>query len=213
MKIYCAFLIFGIILYWNFTLTLKVGIDILALKGYSAVYLAFIPIIKLFVCLSAISGKFRLFAKIAGKTVYFNLTTDKDDEHSVAKYVDNKYKPTLDITNVDVSVKVGKKGDAMFSALLYAFSERLFILGMKYIDDTQKVELKYKGQIMDKNVLEFYIVASINLSLALLLKELIVFFIEKIKADIRNNKIKKEKIQNDNGTKRQIFRTNDGKLI
>ncbi|MBE5732999.1 MAG: hypothetical protein E7353_08220 [Clostridiales bacterium] len=141
------------------------------------------------------------------------MTTDKDDEHSVAKYVDNKYKPTLDITDVDVSVKVGKKGDAMFSALLYTLSERLFILGMKYIDDTQKVELKYKGQIMDKNVLEFYIVASINLSLALLLKELIVFFIEKIKADIRNNKIKKEKIQNDNGTKRQIFRTNDGKLV
>ena len=213
MKIYCAFLIFGIILYWNFTLTLKVGIDILALKGYSTVYLAFVPIIKIFVCLSQISGKFRLFAKIAGKTVYLNLTTDKDDEHSVAKYVDNKYKPTLDITDVDVSVKVGKKGDAMFSALLYTLSERLFILGMKYIDDTQKVELKYKGQIMDKNVLEFYIVASINLSLALLLKELIVFFIEKIKADIRNNKIKKEKIQNDNGTKRQIFRTNDGKLV
>jgi hypothetical protein len=190
-----------------------VGIDLLALKGYSVVYLAFIPIIKIFVCLSAISGKFRLFAKFAGKTAYFNLTTDKEDERSVAKYVDNKYKPTLDITNANVSIKVGKKGDAMISALLYAFSERLFILGMKYIDDTQKVKLRYTGQIVDKNALEFYAVISVNLSLAMVLKELIGFFIGKIKADIRNKKIKKEKNQNDNGAKRQIFRANDGKLV
>ena len=64
-----------------------------------------------------------------------------------------------------------------------------------------------------KNALEFYAVISVNLSLAMVLKELIGFFIGKIKADIRNKKIKKEKNQNDNGAKRQIFRANDGKLV
>ncbi len=213
VKIYCAFLIFGIILYCNFTVTLKLGVDFLNLKGYSAVYLSYIPIIKLFLCLSRVSGKFRLFAKIAGKTVYFNLTTDTDDENSVAKYVNNKYKINLDITSVEVYVNIGKKGDAMFSALLYSLCKSMIVSGMNYITNTQKAVLFYKGQIVDSNKLEFYMVASINLSLALVIKELISFYICKIKSEIKNNKIKKEKNQSDNGTKRQVFRAYDDKLV
>lgn len=213
MKICCAFLILGIILYLNFTVTVKLRVDVVSLKVYGVLYFAFIPIVRVFVFFSRISVKFRIFIRFLSTTVFFNLTGDKNDDDSIARFADNKYRPTVDIKSIDFAITAGRRGDAMFSALLYKTVERIMFSIVGYVNNTQKVNVSYSGKIEDENKLELFTVVSVNLSFSIILVEIAKFVIGKLKADVKNNNIKKERNINDNGTKGQSVGTHDGKLL
>ena len=152
--------------------------------------------------------------KIMGKTVFFNLTRDKNDENSMANFVDNKYKISLDITRASFYVKVGVENNAMYSALAYSLVQRLIFIVTNYFCQTQRVEVEYKGDIVNETEVDIYTTTRVNASLGLVLAEIIGFTVGKIKADLKNKKIKKEnEIKYDIGTKGQTVRTVDGKLV
>lgn len=213
MKIYCAFLILGIILYSNFTLTLKIRLDVYNLKAYAILSVWRLRLLRLYAFFSKLSGKFRVFIKIFSKTVFFNINKDKNDENSMANFADFSYKPTVDVKNIHLSLLVGVKGDAMLSTILYAFSERLLLSGVKYVYDTQEVGFSYRGDITNESKFETFAVVSINISLAIIAKEIIYFFALKIISKLKSKTKKKEKFINDNRTKGQTIRAYDAKLV
>jgi hypothetical protein len=77
--------------------------------------------------------------KIMGKTVFFNLTRDKNDENSMANFVDNKYKISLDITRASFYVKVSVENNAMYSALVYSIIQRSIFIVTNSFCQTQRV--------------------------------------------------------------------------
>ncbi|MBO5223074.1 MAG: hypothetical protein J6C23_00985 [Clostridia bacterium] len=121
----------------------------------------------------------------------------------MASFINSEYRPTVDVKSIDVVTSVGKKDDAMASALLYALAERLLFSAIRYVADTQQVIASYKGEVSNENTAWIYVSVSVNVSIALIVKELIAFAVGKIKYNAKFDKIKKEKYINVNGTKGQ----------
>ncbi len=208
MKIYCAFLILGIIMYLNFTLTLKARIKLFLLKGYFVLSVFGIKAVKAFVFFSKRCRTFRIFIRIFGFTVFFNLNTDRDDVDSVAA-VKNKYVPTVDVISVKVKTRVGRDNNAMIAAMMGVFVSSMIRTVLGYLSTKQDLLFSVENIMSGNDRVDVFLEIKIAMSLLFASVETVRFFVGKIKAQLKNYK---ENV-NDYRTEKQTFGKVDGKFV
>ena len=206
MKIYCAFLILIILLYFNFPLRVRIALDFSKIKGYFVLSIFNINLIKGVILFSQKCNSFRLYLKVVNKILYFNLNNDKNDEHSLSS-VKVEYMPKIVVKNVNISFFVGVENDAMSTTFLYVGIQRILAILSQYIATNYNVSIENKGKIVDKSKLVFIIDTKIAISISYMLVVIISFLIAKVKSNIKN-----KGVNNDNGNKQTIRETN-GKFL
>lgn len=206
MKIYCAFLIFLIILYFDFPIRVRIALDFSKIKGYFKLTLFKINLINGAIVFSKKCNSFRLYLKVMGKIFYFNLNNDKSDEHSLSS-LKVEYMPKIFIKNANISFIVGIENDAFATTFLYAGLQRILAILSKYFATNYNVKTNTIGKIVDKSKVVLGIDIKIKISIFYLLVETISFLVAKLKTYI---KIKG--VNNDNGNKQTIGKTN-GKFL
>ena len=206
MKIYCAFLIFLILLYYDFPIRVRIALDFSKIKGYFKLTLFKINLINGAIVFSKKCNSYRLYLKVAGKILYFNLNNDKNDDHSLS-VVKVEYIPKIFVKNANISFIVGIENDAFATTILYAGLQRILAILSKYFATNFNLKMNTFGKIVNSSRVLLGIDIKIKISLFYILVETISFLIAKVKTNIKN-----KGVNNDNGNKQTIGKTN-GKFL
>ena len=184
MKIYCAFLILWIVLYFDFSIKIKAKFSVLKLNGVFFVKIFGFNVARGVLLFDKNCATFRVYIKVLKKLIYFNLNNDKQDEHSLSSLP--SFVPSFYVSQADLSFDVGKKDDGFVGSMLYSALKITLINLIDYISLNYRIKFYLSGNVSNETKIELKSRIYIEMSLFYAMAELARYLVAKIK--FRSNK-------------------------
>ncbi len=134
----------------------------------SAKLFGIVPLIKINANIEN-DGNFRneLVLRIGRKEKRFHINADKNDEKSVAKFMEVGFIPYINIVDLDVAVEIGKRNDALFTTLSLGTVRTAAYGFLSYLKSSQKLEVRERFvAVYNRDVLRARVGGIINVSVA-----------------------------------------------
>lgn len=82
-----------------------------------------------------------LVLKINGKEKRFHINADKNDDKSVAKFMEVGFIPYINIVDLNISIEIGKRNDALFTTFALGMVRTVTYGFLSYLKSSQKIEV------------------------------------------------------------------------
>ena len=79
--------------------------------------------------------------KINGKEKRFHINADSSDDKSVAKFMEVAFIPYINIVDLNISIEIGKRNDALFKTFALGMVRTVTYGFLSYLKSSQKIEV------------------------------------------------------------------------
>lgn len=155
-----------------------------------------IPLVKIAARVENDGYANELVLKIGGKEKRFHINADKNDDKSVAKFMEVGFIPYINIVDLNVAAEIGKRNDALFTTLAFGTVRTVTYGILAFLKSSQKIRVRERFvAVYNRDVIATMVNGIINVSVAdIIFGYLLYVFSE-------NNKRKRKRVRrilNDN---------------
>lgn len=108
-----------------------------------------------------------LVLKIGGKEKRFHINADKNDDKSIAKFMEVGFIPYINIVDLNVAAEIGKRNDALFTTLALGAVRTMTYGFLSFLKSSQKIEVRERFvAVYNRDVIAVNAGGIINVSVA-----------------------------------------------